>query len=313
MSDDPELDGFKRNVDLREYAAGFGYALDKHDSWRGSAVMRDGRDDKIVIKRDHDGHFVYFSVRDDRDNGSIVDFLMRRRQLNLGQIRKELRAWTGGGAAAVWAPMERTPKDRLQVERRYRAMQDAPRHPYLEEARGLSPALLSSPRFAGRIRIDGHRNAVFPHFDAAGLCGYELKNKDFTGFAAGGQKGLWASYAMPDDRRLVIAESAIDALSHAALFPDAQSRYASIGGKPNPMQPSLLLAVVKRLAPGSEVVAAMDNDADGVKLAAMVGEVVREAGRADLSFRVHSPSLPCKDWNDVLRKPMPVLWSSPSP
>jgi hypothetical protein len=26
--------------------------------------------DKIIIKRDTDGHYVYFSVRDDRDNGS---------------------------------------------------------------------------------------------------------------------------------------------------------------------------------------------------------------------------------------------------
>src|SRR5215468_2524449 len=63
---DTELDDFKREIDLRQYAAGMGYELDKRESWRGSAVMRRGGD-KIVIKRDKDGHYVYFSVRDDHD------------------------------------------------------------------------------------------------------------------------------------------------------------------------------------------------------------------------------------------------------
>ena len=53
------------------------------------------------------------------------------------------------------------------------------------------------------MRIDSRGNTVFPHFDAAGLCGYEIKNRGFTGFAAGGKKGLWFSHARPDDRCLV--------------------------------------------------------------------------------------------------------------
>ncbi len=35
--------------------------------------------DKIVVKRDADGHMVYFSVRDDSDNGSIIDFVQKCR------------------------------------------------------------------------------------------------------------------------------------------------------------------------------------------------------------------------------------------
>jgi hypothetical protein len=74
------------------------------------------------------------------------------------------------------------------------------------------------------------------------LCGYEIKNRGFTGFAAGGQKDMWFSHARPDDKRLVLAESAIDAPSHAALFPDAedQTRYASLGGKPSSRQTGLV-------------------------------------------------------------------------
>src|ERR1017187_4809146 len=87
-----------------------------------------------------------------------------------------------------------------------------------------------SERFAGRIRADAHGNAVFPHFDEQGLCGYELKNRNFTGFAKGGEKGLWFSHTKSDDDRLVFCESAINALSYAVLHPAEHSRYASIGG-----------------------------------------------------------------------------------
>jgi hypothetical protein len=33
-----------------------GYELDRKDSWAGSAIMRHANNDKIVIKRDADGH-----------------------------------------------------------------------------------------------------------------------------------------------------------------------------------------------------------------------------------------------------------------
>jgi hypothetical protein len=122
------------------------------------------------------------------------------------------------------------------------------------------------------VRIDRRGNAVFPHFDVAGLCGYEIKNHGFTGFAAGGKKGLWFSHTGPGDRRLVLAESAIDALSHAVLFPDAEdrTRYASVGGKPNAQQPGLVQSTIARLPEGAEIVAAFDADEAGHLLAHVV-------------------------------------------
>lgn len=62
---DPELESFKTSIDLRAYAANHGYELDPKESWRGSAVMRHAGGDKVIIKREADGHYVYFSVRDD--------------------------------------------------------------------------------------------------------------------------------------------------------------------------------------------------------------------------------------------------------
>jgi hypothetical protein len=167
---DAELEEFKR-LDLRAYAASLGYTLDRQESWRGSAVMRNAADDKIIIKRENDGHYVYFNVRDDADNGTIIDFALRRKCRSLGGIRKELRPWIG---AVIENPafrrhLEKGSADRGKVERALHRMHAPEHHPYLEQVRGISPALLASPRFAGMIFTDSYHNAVFPHVDDKGV------------------------------------------------------------------------------------------------------------------------------------------------
>jgi Toprim-like/Protein of unknown function (DUF3991) len=308
---DAELSSFKTAIDLRAYAASQGYQLDHKKSWRGNAVMRHPvSDDKIVIMRGMDGHYVYFSVRDDRDNGTIIDFVQFRQGISLGSVRKELRPWIGQPPVPVpvFTELRKVEKDRVKVAVEWEKMRDATEgHPYLERRRALPASLVADERFAGRIRIDDYGNAVFPHFDAEGLSGYEMRNVNFQGFASGGAKALWLSNEFPDDRRMVITEGAIDGLSHAVLFPDNHARYASIGGKPNPMQPELIRAASARMPQGSEIAAAMDNDADGKKLVEVVRQAVALTGRADLRFSVQEPQ-GAKDWNDVLRaKPLPFL------
>src|SRR5438128_2593031 len=281
--------------------------MDRRESWRGSTVLRRGGD-KIVVKRNGNGHYVFFSVRDDHDHGTILDFLQRREHLSLGAVRQILRPWIGRSAIPLPFPkLEPTSPDRMRVESGYGRMINALRHPYLENHRSLPAHVLSSPRFAGRVRIDRRGNAVFPHFDAAGLCGYEIKNYGFTGFAAGGQKGLWFSHAQPDDRRLVLAESAIDALSYAALFADAedQTRYASLGGKPSSRQTALVQATIAQLPAGAEIVAAFDADDAGRKLAEMIREIFAglagTTGRSDLIFKAHLTAEEGEDWNSMLQ------------
>ena len=299
---DRELEEFKSRIDLREYAASEGYALDRKESSRASSVMRSGSD-KIVIKRDADSHYIFFSVRDDGDNGTVIDFAQKRKGLNLGQVRKELRPWVGRVSSPVplFAQLEKSRKDRQGVELVYSAMSIAGRHAYLEQERKIPPALLGSSRFAGRVRADARGNAVFPHFDEFGLCGFELKNKDFTGFAPGGEKGLWESHDQDGDTALIFTESAIDALSHAALFPNVSARYRSIGGAVNDRQPQLIRAAIAELPADATVICAMDNDEAGRKLAAMVEDCFHAAGRSDLNFKIDLPAAAGDDWNQVLK------------
>jgi Toprim-like/Protein of unknown function (DUF3991) len=308
---DIELENFKTVIDLRAYAAGQGYQLDRAESWRGTSVMRHPvTDDKVIIKRGLDGHYVYFSVRDDRDNGSVIDFVQFRQRLSLGAVRKELRPWIGEPPIPVptFAPLNKTERDRMKVEAAYARMQDASTgHPYLERERALPASLLGSDRFTGRVRKDEKGNAVFPHFDAKGMSGYELKNIGFTCFAPGGSKALWLSNLLADDKRLVFCEAAIDALSHALLFPDNHASYASIGGKPNPQQPELIRVAAALMPFESEIVSAMDADADGARLTDIVRKAVALTGRLDLQFSVQHP-FGAKDWNDQLRqKPQPLF------
>jgi hypothetical protein len=170
---------------------------------------------------------------------------------------------------------------------------------------------LERDRFAGRLRIDARGNAVFPHFDRQGLCGFEIKNRGFTGFAPGGSKGLWTSQEKPDDKVLIFCESAIDALSYAVLFPDERTRYASIGGQISPQQSELMRAAAAGMPPTAKIVAATDADAQGAKLADSIREAVEVTGRDDLVFVFHQPD-GFKDWNDQLRnRPAPSLSCRP--
>ena len=144
--------------------------------------------------------------------------------------------------------------------------------------------------------MDRRNNALFPHYDKDGLCGFEVKNKGFTGFASGGVKGLWYSQAKATDGRLVLVESAIDAMSFHALQGDIFTRYMSTGGELNPQQPTLLRDAMEKLHPSAAVVLAFDNDEGGDKIAGEV-EAVAPAGRKLLRVRPEG----AKDWNQILK------------
>ena len=298
-----ELEQFKREINLVEYAESQGYEIDFRESSRASKVMRDQAGDRITVATDDDGHGIYFSVRNDSDNGSIIDFVQRRQGLNLVQVRKELRPWAGTRRTAqpVRKPVADRPskpdassRDRQQVLRVWMHMQPQPLggHPYLLR-RGLSSETLEDPRFVNMVRSDARGNAVFPHFDRAGVTGYELKNEGFTGFAKSGKKSLWCSSNIKSAKRFVICESAIDCMSHAQATGDADAAYLSVGGQPSVEQWRLIeRAVIKVQERGGQVVLAMDADKAGDELARVIGGLAPGFERVRPEFG--------KDWNDEL-------------
>lgn len=319
MQREDELTRFKTDINLVEYVGSKGYQVIKNESSKASTVMVDGQGDKLIIATAEDGHGIYFSVRDDADNGSIIDFVQRRQGLNLGQVRKELRAWCPGSSSYCPTPeAARQPKpkpssrDRTQVLAKWMQMQPAVDHPYLIDERKLTPETLADPRFAGHVRIDGRGNAVFPHFDRQGLTGYELKNEGFTGFANGGEKGLWYSTNRDHAPKIVVVESAIDALSHAQLSGDQEAAYISVGGAMSDKQCNLIADLfAKATERGAIIVLATDADEPGRKLAGQL----RDLAPASATIERQEPPY-CKDWNDELKQsavPAPVVVMVPKP
>lgn len=75
QSNSKELENFKTNIDLREYARSLGYVIDKKGTGGHMTAMRNATDDKVIISRDHDNHYIYCSTRGDRNNGTIIDFV----------------------------------------------------------------------------------------------------------------------------------------------------------------------------------------------------------------------------------------------
>lgn len=307
MQREDEIEAFKANVNLSRYAAGQGYLLDRKATSRNSAVMRSDRD-KIIVTCGTNGHWLFFSVDDEGDNGTIIDFVQNRQNLNLGQVRKELRPWLDGSAQMpegrggdYVAELLPIAKDIGNVRARLAAMEPVCSSAFLEKARAIPKEILEAGRFAGRIYQDERGNSVFPHFNQDGVCGYEVKNAGFTGFAPGGEKGLWCSRTQDGDSVMVIAETAIDALSYAALNPDPQARYFSTAGAMNPAQPSLLQKAFEKMASGARVILALDNDEGGDSLAEQMKAIFRDLALAEAGFVIDRPEGRGEDWNDALR------------
>lgn len=311
---DEELHRFKL-IDLPQYAAGLGYQLVSRErtrsgSWRGSTaasvLMRHPTtDDKIVIRREADGHWVYFSVRDSRDNGTIVDFAQRRQALSLGTLRRELRGWIGVDPTRSPAPLppytppaEVARRKREAIEKAFKQLRRVENNLYLN-GRGIRPETLQSDRFKGTWFEDERGNAIFPHRSGSSpddVCGWEKKNRGFTGFATDGVKTLWISRAKRGDNRLVFVESAIDALSYHQLHGDSSTRYASTGGSIGErLGATFIERAIGRMPADATVVTATDSDAQGEKYAQQIAE--RAGGRTVVRHK--SPM--GKDWNDCLQ------------
>jgi len=298
---DEELLCLKR-IDLIAYATTQGYVVDRRESSRRSVVLRrSGDDDKIIVTRGRNGISIYFSVRDDADRGTIIDFVQRRKGLNLGGVRAELRRWLGAHPVATSQPERRGASDfdRVAISRALASMRVCHEHAYLT-TRGISPQTQADERFLGRVLLDERGNAVFPHWDLEGWCGFEIRNRAFKGFSAGGRKGAWVTNQWEEAPEVVIVEGPIDALSHAQLVAagkmegNAKAAYLSTGGALGSRQGEVVRDFLARAR--GRIVIGTDNDPAGDRLAAEIAQLVpgREVTRA-------RPEHPAGDWNDVVR------------
>lgn len=295
---------FKQSINLTQYAATMGYEIDRKKSTKSSVVMRHNNGDKVIVSR-RGNNWVYFSVHDDQDNGTIINFIERRTSKGIGEIGRELQGWLGGGAAHLdpktyAQDVEEHQPDRARVRAVFSRARVVAAHPYLVNERKIPAAVLSSPRFKGRIYQDRYGNVMFPHRDAEGICGLELKNIDKGVQVKGGVKGLWTSATLTTDKTLVIAEVAIDALSYCAIFMKPDTAYAAVSGAMGPRQYTVLMEIVRKMINIESILLATDNDEGGDSIAGKLEAYLKEQGFTGEITR-HSPESRGDDWNEVLK------------
>lgn len=287
-----ELDAFKR-FDFATVAAAFGYSRDNRASTNVSAVLRSDSD-KVVVKPDGD-HWVYFSVHDLADHGSIIDFVQRRTGGTLGAIRKLLRDITGARYETFPPTARSFQADSSDYRKKSLAVWNAATwnaaNPYLLD-RGLDRGTLADHRFADTFRQDTHGNVVFPHYDRGGMCGYERRGHEVKTFGKDVKKGLWFTPNIKAASAIVVTESAIDALSHFRLY-GWDVGYVALGGSIGSRQRDLLAGLFAKSADRQVlVVIATDNDEAGDQFFEQLGLL------APMRLKRHKPI--GKDWNDDL-------------
>lgn len=293
MSHDPELERFKA-LDLVAFAEAHGYRVTGQR--QQITELRHPEGDRVDIAQDDDGHHIFKSWNGDAQ-GSIVDFVQHIHPgATLGRVRQILRPWTSNAPLSssfrpIHPQQARRTLDRPALRAVWSALSPY-RGGYLE-ARGLKAATVSAA--ADRVRTDERGNVAFRHDDLNGLTGWELKNQGFTGFSSGGRKGLFAVRAGLEGRaapsRVVIAESALDALSFWQIDPTPALLLSFAGGISASHQEPLLRAVLTKY-PAAQIVTATDADEQGERYAAHIATMRPDAIRA-------RPPVG-KDWNDTL-------------
>lgn len=323
-----EIERFKTEIDLRQYAAAVcGYRVDKNESYTTATTLRKDAPGpasdpewigaKITVRQWPGGHWWYRSWHHGHQ-GSIIDFIAHERGYK-GQmppavwkeVMQELRAWIGA------TPPVRVPMPRLEmaeanleeVHARFARMQVDRCNAYLEHTRKIPAWVLQSSPFRDSVYVDDHKNVIFPHYDSfpvvslEDVCGYEVRNLNYKSFSTGGMKGLWTSRYWPGAAALiVICESAIDAMSYAALFKQYDALYVSTTGQLSKRQGQLITRMVKAFdCRTSEltVIAAMDADPAGRTHAQHVLQAVNASERTRLVYKPQYPER-FKDWNEVL-------------
>ncbi|WP_400194216.1 toprim domain-containing protein [Hymenobacter sp. B81] len=261
MEHDLTFQQIKERVELPELLTHYGYTLKKGESLgRGKWHVFEG-DDTLVVFKGRGNDWMYFNSQDDHDKGSVIDWMKNR--VNSGRIagiepqpgrnvwqtvnelfRAYLKLPEQERPKLELPPLSETaPGERFQsiYTQNCRPLEDTT---YLE-SRGIHKATLQQPQFAGRILNQLHTvqkegmlaktfvNTAFPAYHEGRVVGLELKGEGYKGQAPDSEffRSLWLSN-LPESRasHMVVAESALDALSYAQLHPGEKALYASTAG-----------------------------------------------------------------------------------
>jgi len=280
-----------RDLPLDDIAIRLGLTQDKYDKhkWRGEGQTLSINDQKFY---DHHAKQGGYGAIDLVKSVQARDF-------------KEALQWLADSSLELPpVPRQSSPHPKAQEERqpfqppapdesKWLAVRQ-----YLVEKRQLPIALVEQLHNQGKVYADAKQNAVFLRQDVDGnLTGASLrgtyKDSSFKGLATGSQReGGWFSLVQGEGelKRIVLVESAIDALSAAALAElPGKAMFVSTDGAGS--IPTAWLR--QQQQQGVEIVAAHDSDRAGE---AMAWRLATELGTVTRA----TPTVG-KDWNEQLK------------
>jgi len=250
----------------------------------------------------------FYDFKHLKGGGGAIDLVMYLEKCNFTEAVHWLQD-RFGGPAALQTVTQQTEETISQRERQPFIPPEVseenwpPVREYLTQTRGLPGKLIDQLHQEGILYADERQNAVFirrsfeGELMGASLRGTAGKNNTFKGLAPGTWRSQGWFYTVAGGRgqdpiqRVVLTESAIDALSYQTLHPpEKKTLYLSMDGAG--------FVPVDQLQRIPQVTIALDRDQAGEEMTSRLLEELPQASR-------QIPT--CKDWNEELKAQLQVL------
>ncbi|GFQ82001.1 toprim domain-containing protein [Trichonephila clavata] len=311
-----DLEKVKGEVNLIQHAASMGYVLNKEKSSKTWAVM-EKEGDKILIKNspNQNGNWVYKSLSDDQEKGTIVDFMQNRGfsyQSICGLSSSHLDDRVVRDQKSLSAEIEDVLSQRYIAQEAFDRVVEYKKGNYLA-CRGIDGATYEN---CSGVKVgDKAVFALYRDIDSNGkgtMCSIISYQFDAKGSISGDgsfsssqyfQKGLPRGLSVLVDhnvpvKHIVVSESPIDALSYKQMHEISEgTMYVSTcGSLSEGIKKEIENVFCNAKASGQSITLAFDNVKAGRQMNKMVSEI------ADAYQVICKPSIPYqfKDWNEEL-------------
>lgn len=302
-----ELETFKKEINLVDFCVSNGAKVLKRSSPNSFRISWGG--EKFLVSKNERGHWLFQGIDDETKRGSIVDLCNLLGMRNLGEIRKRLRLYLQTQKKKEEVGLKEEVKKEIKEEvkkdnwRERVRLFDNPEKSDIWSERGINPYKHKLGIFLKNIYTDDRNNLLFPIYDYEGqIVGFEVKGRRGFKMNIGSKQGL-AIIGNNNllNERIVITESAFDALAYEQLHPSPRglhTLYISTSGQLTEKQMQQLRKMIefKKIGALKEVILAFDNDEQGRKYAEKLKQYLE-----DLEIDIIEHYSNAKDWNDELK------------
>jgi hypothetical protein len=272
---------FAKEVDLPAYLAHRGFAVVPDARNAAYIAMANTTSGQILlVAKEADGRsWTYKSATDPRDRGSVADYLERHERLSRSAALERIVACLDPRRKDV----PQAVAYRTQLHGKPRALVEA-------EARHDLAVRERAEALKALARV-GIRTAAMPEWRVGSLeGGATAVNKILSE-----PSEIWASRYKPTDKKLIIAERPIDALSYGQSKGERDACYLAVGGELTPTRRTQLAHLLADLPAGMSVVVACGRDGAGRELASQI-----EALAPQIKMERAQPEFGAR-WNDQVQ------------